>query len=223
MRNTDSRLIIFAKAPVPGLVKTRLASDIGEARAAQIHRQLVLHTLETAAQCISRPIELWCAPGADHEFFQDCRQHYPLSLHTQQGNDLGERMSNAFIASLARGRDAVLIGTDCPLLDDEHLSLAFDSLEQGLDAVITPADDGGYVLLGLSVFSPRLFTGIDWGAPSVYRDTIERLEQLQWSWRGHGQLWDIDTAADFERLLALEGQALPARLRKLIGKLGRIY
>lgn len=220
MHTPDLRLIIFAKAPVSGQVKTRLAKRVGNDRATRIHRQLTLHTLETAVQHLSCPIELWCAPDTDHEFFQACRRRHPLSLHIQQGEDLGARMSHAFSTALAQGGKAVLIGTDCPLLNGAHLDAAFGSLARGHDTVIIPAEDGGYVLIGLSRHDPGLFTHIAWGAPSVCQDTIHRLEELEWSWQALKHLWDIDTGADLDRLLALERQAaISARLQQLVATL----
>ncbi len=219
MHASHARLIVFAKAPVPGQVKTRLASRLGSEQAARIHEWLTLHTLETATRHVSCPIELWCSPGTEHGFFQDCRQRYPLTLHTQQGEDLGARMAHAFASALGRGGHAVLIGTDCPILDGAHLDLAFDTLAQGHDAVLTPAADGGYVLIGLSRLSPLPFTRITWGTSKVYRETTAHLERLGWRWRELEKLWDIDTASDLDRLLGLESRSLPTRLQRLIGNL----
>lgn len=211
------RLIIFAKAPCPGQVKTRLGACLGMPQAARIHRLLTLHTLETASRHLTCPIELWCAPGTEHRFFRACRRRHALTLRAQRGKDLGERMAHAFAATLEEGGRAVLIGTDCPLLEGTHLQQAFDSLTQGHDAVLTPAEDGGYVLIGLSRHSPRLFEGIPWGGASVRQDTLLRLENLRWRWRELDRLWDIDTPRDLHRLLTLEKSASPSRrLRQLI-------
>ncbi len=220
MLYTDARLIIMAKAPTPGFVNTRLAARIGEDSAAQVHRLLTLHTLETIEYHPSCPVELWCTPNAEHPFIKDCQKKYPITLRTQQGENLGERMAHAFKTTLESSGKAIMIGTDCPYLSSAHLHGALDALSDGQDAVITPADDGGYVLIGLRRFSPMIFSNIAWGTQTVYQASCARLQQLGWPWLEHGQLSDIDTPADLDRLMALDiTPQIPGRLGKLINAL----
>src|SRR3989344_6042489 len=112
----EGTLIIFAKAPIPGETKTRLIPRIGSQGAVELHQHLVLHTLKTATQARLCPIELWCTPSPDHPFFQDCAQKFDVTLHTQQGIDLGQRMAHAIDTVLRYKRYVILIGSDCPSL-----------------------------------------------------------------------------------------------------------
>ena len=142
------------------------------------------------------PIELWCAPDTTHEFFQYCASAYSVSLQRQWGNDLGERMENAFAQVLSNNKSAVIIGTDCPSISPAYLKSAFDCLEKS-NAVIGPAEDGGYVLLGLRQLTSCIFHNMPWGQDQVLEKTIERLgrEVIKLN-----TLWDIDYAKDVERL-----------------------
>lgn len=105
---------------------------------------------------------------------------------------------------LNAGRWPILVGTDCPLLDRSVVLQACAALEQGHEAVVGPAEDGGYVLLGLRRISPRLFTGIEWGGDRVLARTRETLEALGWCRRELDTLWDLDRPDDLRRYLALE-------------------
>lgn len=197
---SDGTLIIFAKAPVPGHTKTRLIPHLGALGAADLHRQLVLYTLDTAARGRFDMTQLWCAPSQDHPFFQDCTRNFDITLHTQQGADLGERMAHALNSTLRHSRYAVLIGTDCPTLTVETLHRAGDLLDEGMDAVVAPATDGGYVLVGICRFSPVLFSSIAWGTDSVMQATRNRLEKLGWLWRELAEHRDIDRPPDLQQL-----------------------
>jgi len=194
-------LQIFAKAPVAGAVKTRLASAVGSARAAAIHVQLARRTLRTAvaarnAGVVGR-VELWCAPDACHPSFAEWRDRYGVTLHAQAGADLGARMQRALETSLAQGSPALLVGTDCPTLDVEHLARAAAALA-GHDAVFAPAEDGGYVLVGLAR-NVDAFRDIAWGTPEVMAATRSRLRAGNAIWFELPPLWDVDVPADLER------------------------
>ncbi|HET7731987.1 MAG TPA: DUF2064 domain-containing protein, partial [Usitatibacter sp.] len=120
---------MFAKAPVPGQVKTRLAGVLGEAAAAGLHAGLVRHALATAAAAGLGQVELWCAPDERHDFFARCAVDFGATLHAQRGAGLGERMRAAFDAAFARGEALVLIGSDCPALRPADLRAAAGALD----------------------------------------------------------------------------------------------
>jgi rSAM/selenodomain-associated transferase 1 len=195
------RLVVFAKAAQPGAVKTRLMPVLGAAGAAALHRRLVEHTMDTA-RVAGAELEL-CASSVDDEFLRECAQRHGARLTAQSAGDLGRRMHEAFQRALNSERcsAAVLIGSDCPALTPRHLRLAFTALKDH-DAVVAPAEDGGYVLIGLSRLDPRLFEGIEWGTDRVMAHTRQRLDALGWRWHELETLWDIDRPADYERLLA---------------------
>ena len=201
-----ARILIFAKAPEPGYAKTRLIPALGEAGAADLYRRLLRRTVERACAAVLCPVQLWCAPDADHPFFRRLASENPLALHPQTEGDLGARMHHAAGEALRQARTVLLIGTDCPLLGEAHLSRALQWLEQGEDAVLGPAEDGGYVLLGLSRNAPELFCDMPWGQGVLLEATRSRLEALGWRWRELETLWDLDRPADIGRWERVRGR-----------------
>lgn len=192
-------LLIFAKAPVAGYAKRRLIPALGADKAAALQARLIEHTLATSA-ATGIPVELWCAPDASHSFFAECAGRYPIILRSQTGRDLGERMHHAFIDALGRSPWAVLIGCDSPALTPEMLIESSQMLEQGCDAVIGPAEDGGYYLIGLRQLELSLFHDIPWGTGIVLERTRERMHALGWGWKELSPLWDLDRPDDLSRL-----------------------
>lgn len=200
MRYPDARIVVFCKAPVAGEVKTRLVPPLTPVQAAELHARLVHRTLAMATGAALGPVELWCAPSHHHAFFDQCRMQYGVTLHDQQGADLGKRMHNAFAATLQSGRYALLTGTDCPVLTAADLAAALARLQDGDDAVLSPASDGGYVLIGLRRAAMELFAGIDWSTWAVMHQTRSRMRALGWRWTELTEKWDIDRPADLRRL-----------------------
>jgi len=200
--NRDTKLLVFAKAPRPGAVKTRLVPVLGAQAAAALHARLIKRALATARASGVGQIELHCAPDCNDPFFRFCGGRYGVSLMAQRGGDLGKRMLYAFEHTLASVPRAILIGTDCPALTDRQLRDADGWLAAGMDAVVAPAEDGGYALLGLTRCDARLFEGIAWGTSHVMKDTRERLSAVGWRWQELDSLWDVDRPEDYQRLLA---------------------
>ena len=194
-------MIVFAKAPQPGAVKTRLVPLLGAEGAAALHAKLVKRTLDTVRAAALKPVELHCAPDIEDPFFRFCDGQYGVILEPQASGDLGARMLCAFGKALATHARALLIGTDCPALTARHLRQADRALREGADAVCVPCEDGGYALIGLTRVDARLFEGIIWGGESVMADTRARLKQLGWTWRELETLWDVDRPEDYQRLL----------------------
>lgn len=201
MQTIDCRLIVFAKAPIPGQVKTRLIPFTGEEVATTLHEKLTFHCLAKAVKAHVGPVDLWCAPSSRHPFFIHCSKEFQVELHPQSGGDLGRRMAFAFSETLKRASSALLIGTDSPSLTQIDLREAAEALAKGMDAVISPAEDGGYVLLGLRRSDPELFYGIPWGANTVMEETRAKLHRLGWRWHELPVRWDVDRPEDLERLM----------------------
>lgn len=194
-------VLVFARAPVAGAAKTRLAPRLGAVGAARLHALLVEHAIETALSARLGRVELCCAPDASHPFFAQCAERFGVALAAQAGGDLGARMYAALVRVATRG-GALLIGSDCPALTPAYLRAAAAVLAGGEDAVFGPAEDGGYVLVGVQRGVPALFDGIDWGTPCVMTETRARLRALRWRWQELALLWDVDRPQDLERLAA---------------------
>ncbi len=199
-------LQIFAKRPSPGRVKTRLAATIGDEAAAALHARFIERALATAvaarAAGLVDEIELWCAPDTDAPEFAGWRERYRISLYAQSGADLGARMRTALDSSLARGAHPILIGTDCPVLDVGYLARATAALDTA-DAVFGPAEDGGYVLVGLARRIDA-FTGIPWSTSDTMAATRAKIASLGATWEELPTLWDVDEPRDLARWQALD-------------------
>lgn len=192
------KLLIFTKSPVLGEVKTRLQPDYSEEESLKIHTSLLLNTLEKTKKLKAVDIELCCAPDRNTSFFLECENNYPIRLSNQEGEDLGERMAFSFSVSLQTYEKVVVIGTDCPELNEEYIQQAFTALDN-MNAVIGPATDGGYVLLGLKEFPYEIFNNIPWGENTVFEQTKNILDQLGWNWQLLDEKHDVDRPEDLQR------------------------
>jgi hypothetical protein len=202
----DVSVAVLAKAPVAGHAKTRLAATLGAAGAARVHRQLVLRTLQTV-QLAGLRLELWGEP-AEHRFFKALLRVQGCLTLAQPAGDIGARMHAAFVHHCARSpAPLLLIGTDCPVLEAAHLREAARRLLAGDEAVFTPAEDGGYVLVGLRRPVPALFEDIAWSTEQVMAQTQERLQRLGLCYSEMPTLWDLDRPADWLRWQAMNPPA----------------
>ena len=198
MNKHSNKLLIFTKSPVLGEVKTRLQPDYSPQQSLTLHKKLLLNTLVLSEKLNHSDIELCCTPNRNTMFFLDCEKRFPLILTDQQGADLGERMAFAFSVALQTYGKVIIIGTDCPEINEHYIEQALVALNDH-DAVIGPAADGGYVLLGLRRFTLDLFTGISWGSDSVLTQTRKVLNKLSWSYQELAIMHDIDRAEDLDR------------------------
>lgn len=209
-------LQVFARAPVPGRAKTRLAPVLGDEGAASLHARLVLRLLDTVCGALPRlrdpRVELWCASGVAHPFFEACARRHRLHLRAQQGDDLGQRMHHALDDALARGERPVLVGTDCPSITPEALAAAFDAIDPAwngasapppaADVVLLPTEDGGYALIGASRIDRSLFDDMPWGTEAVFAQQCRRIDRLGWRPHVLPTGWDVDRPEDLDRLRA---------------------
>ena len=197
MQFPEARILLFCRAPVAGQVKTRLARSVGDEAAVRWHRTLAMHCLETVAAAQLAPLQLWCSPDIHDEFFSRQQARFPLTLHGQSGPDLGARMSHAFDVALDDAEYALVIGTDCPALSADYLHQALKILRDGAPAVIGPAEDGGYVLLGQRRNHRPLFEDMPWGTSAVFKKTCQRMDD---GYLALSPLWDVDVVEDLQRL-----------------------
>jgi rSAM/selenodomain-associated transferase 1 len=199
----DAVLMIFCKAPVAGQVKTRLTTGLTAEQAMQMHIELTQRTLQLATISKLCPVQLWCTPSIDHAFFKTSAQIYHVNLQKQQGVDLGERMNNAFCPALNSYSRALIIGCDCPSLTGQDLEEALTALNQENCCVLAPAEDGGYVLIGLNQPHPELFDNMPWGSEQVLEHTRARIKQYNLHHYELKEQWDVDTPKDLARYHAL--------------------
>lgn len=197
--SSDCALLVFARAPIAGQAKTRLIPALGTEGAAALQQRLLDNTLQMAAAVEGADLQLWCSPDTDHPAFVRAAAAYSLTCHQQQGDGLGERMAHALQTALASHPFAIIIGTDCPALEPGDLRECIDRLKSGYDAVLGPAADGGYYLLGLRRFEPSLFHAVDWGSERVLAQTLERLEHAAMHCGKLALKHDLDRPEDLQR------------------------
>jgi rSAM/selenodomain-associated transferase 1 len=188
-----TRIVVFAKAPVAGQVKTRLIPALGAEGAAKLAAEMLDRTIAEAL-ATGLGVEL-CGDPDPADWFEG-----QVRLTAQGEGDLGERLARAAQRVLAR-EPVLFVGTDCPELDRTHLLAASGALAMH-DAIIHPAADGGYVLLGLRRFDPSIFAGISWSTASVAAETLGRIAALGWSADVRETLRDVDEPEDL-RLVGL--------------------
>ncbi len=197
-----TRLVVFAKAPLAGVAKTRLIPALGPQGAADLARQMLSHTLNQALAAGAQAVELCMSPASSDPAWQGVSLPQAVERSDQGEGDLGARMSRAMERALAQQQGPVLLmGTDCPALSASHILEASRQLEHH-DAVLVPVADGGYVLIGLRARWPGLFTGMAWSTPAVAFETLRRMasEGLR-VWQGP-VLHDIDEPADLVHIPA---------------------
>jgi hypothetical protein len=188
---------VLARAPLAGFAKTRLIPVLGAQGAARLQARLIAHAVASACTAAIGPVALWVTPDEHHPDLQAIAAEKAVVLKRQCDGDLGERMLAALAAASG---PALVIGTDCPALTPHHLRVAADILRSGSDAVVIPAEDGGYVLIGTRAAQPALFCDMRWSTPGVTAETRRRLERLAMSWQEPFTLWDVDLPADLERM-----------------------
>ena len=223
LRRAGSALVVFAKAPIPGEVKTRLCPPLTPDEAATLHGTFVLDVLEQtriaastgagrastsstsnlAPRTSSLPFDryLACSPASDHVFFKIMEERQAVQLMDQVGPDLGARMSHTFARLFDRGyKQVVIIGTDAPTLPQSIYQDAFTSLKDH-DLVLGPALDGGYYLIGLTRPVPELFAGIPWSTDQVLSRTQQKAGELGLAIGLLKEWHDIDTIDDLRWLI----------------------
>jgi rSAM/selenodomain-associated transferase 1 len=192
---------ILARAPIPGQAKTRLIPALGAEGAARLQSWLLQRAVAMALVADVGPVTLWCAGDPRHPDFALCRAFGSVAVRHQPEGDLGARMRMA-LREAASPDGTLIVGTDCPALTAAHLRQAARALRER-DAVVLPAEDGGYVLIGLREAAAEVFARIDWGTERVMAQTRARLRALGASWDEPATLWDVDRPEDLDRLLAM--------------------
>jgi hypothetical protein len=192
---TQPELILFAKQPLPGEVKTRLLPDYSPERAAEIAAFLIRATVELAVSAWPGDVALHVWPDVDHPLFQELAREFHIRLAPQAGGDLGARMLSALRAGVERNGCAAVMGCDVPHCAWNVLDQANGWLARGKN-VLGPTEDGGYYFIGLQEARPELFENMPWGGKQLLSMTLARAEALGMEFDLLAQLRDIDTARD---------------------------
>ena len=206
---------IFTRAPVAGATKTRLIPLLGAEGAVRAHQAMTWHALEMATSLPDASVSLWCAGDAAHPFLQLCSAHFHVECMPQCDGGLGMRMADCLQRGLALHDRMLLTGSDVPSMNTADLAQAAVALDQAR-MVFTPAEDGGYVLIGArrGGLEAGCLDDVMWGSTDVMAQTRQRLTRLGWraghDWREMPTLWDVDTPLDFKRALA-ELRSRPGR------------
>jgi rSAM/selenodomain-associated transferase 1 len=197
MNKVDCIVLFFCRAPDQGKVKTRLARQIGEEKALQVYSYLLDLNLSLVSDIQFAEVGI-VTTKPDHAYFKSWQQ-FGLEIAMQVGDGLGEKLANAFSAALKKAEKVILLGTDSPDMSVDHLRHASDALNDH-DAVITPVQDGGYILIGLKRLESGLFENIDWSTERVFQQTISAMETAGLKFAVMETLRDVDEPEDLEGL-----------------------
>ena len=204
MKYHDTVILLFAKAPVEGKVNTRLIADIGVKAATKLQHDLIQQRLSMLKQANLCAVTLMCSPDVQDDYFISCKESYPITLLEQSGADLGKRMLNGIKQALQQYKYCIVIGTDAPVLDEVLISQAIERLKTGAEVVFVPAEDGGYVLVGLQKPYEFLFQDISWGSAEVMQQSTSKLKKNAISFSELSTCWDIDRLEDYQRYLVFK-------------------
>lgn len=187
-------LIVFAKVPIPGFAKTRIAEVCGTETADRIYRELLAATARSVVGlCHHVAYTGAAAPGELERIFPEARSYFPQTAGT-----LGERMGNAFIRLFGQHAEAAIaIGCDCPSYTPELFHRAIDHLQGGAEVAIAPAPDGGYTLIGCRPQALPVFQAREWGKPGLFAETLRIVDSLGLRLELLPELPDIDTYDDY--------------------------
>jgi len=189
-------LVLFARSPELGQVKTRLEPALGQELTLQLYQRLLQKQMRMVETFSDSEKEMWVDGDLRHADFR-C---FSGQVMAQQGKDIGERMNHAMQPLLEHSASVVLIGCDCPDLGAGHIESAFKYLEEGADVVLGPATDGGYVLIGLKQANAQIFQGIDWGTGQVLAQTRLQIQAQGLTWKELEPVQDIDEPEDLASL-----------------------
>ncbi|MCK5667123.1 MAG: TIGR04282 family arsenosugar biosynthesis glycosyltransferase, partial [Thiotrichaceae bacterium] len=195
----DSLIIIFARQPIIGQVKTRLIPVLGELGATQLYTRLLDHAINNVLAAKICPLEICITPESDMDYFFSQYNRQKLTLSRQSQGDLGDRMYQAMHLALQNYSKVILIGSDCPFISRAVLVQSVTTLNNH-DMVFSPASDGGYVLIGAKNISAAVFENIQWSSEHVMSQSRQRLSAEQISWKELSVQHDIDVAADLNYL-----------------------
>jgi rSAM/selenodomain-associated transferase 1 len=213
---SDIVVMVFAKAPVPGKVKTRLGRSLGMRRASSIYQKMLFQFLEKLTATNTVTLQLWCYPDTRHPFFRKCARELNVSLRRQQGFDLGSRMLHAFRTNRSY-HFSILTGSDIPGIDVLEIEQSVSLLQDKMDVVFLPTEDGGYGLVAMTRPYPELFCNMVWSTEKVLRQTLSRANRRGLVYSLLDSMPDIDKKSDY---ITYKNRPAEKLQRKSVGRQG---
>lgn len=208
----NSLVVQFAKWPEAGKVKTRLAANIGYEKARDVHIQLMTHVLANISNSpdwdvvlsLSETEALW-----PHELLpvQKLLAAHKVQQAIQNKGSLGDKLASTFDHYSTKHDKVIIVGSDCPTITPDYIQSALSALDQS-DVVLGPAEDGGYVLVGVKASHTGLFDNVEWGTEKVLEQTTLNIERLGLRCQLLEQAWDVDTLIDYQRFQEVYGLTL---------------
>ena len=226
----DRAIIVFAKEPVPGQVKTRLMPPFSAEEATTLYQAMVRDVLSLIRSHPALSFQGFLATAGESGPFLKEMASDDFELVCQEGPDLGARMEHALKSVLSKGFNSVLVlGSDSPSLPSIYIEEAFDRLDEGASLVLGPATDGGYYLIGVRGEVPSIFGGIRWSQATVLTQTLVRARESQIETELLPYWYDVDDVMDLQWLavhagnLGEEGGLVAPATLELLKKLARSH
>jgi len=197
MMDNENIILCFCKHPEAGLVKSRLAKDIGNEHASVIYKILLDEILNNTSHSGFKTF-LYCYPDTNHPTLKQYRDKYSIILKKQSDGDLGTKMYHAMKDHLNENKNIILIGTDCLEIDAAYIQQAFNQLNSGKEVVLGPTEDGGYALIGTNKIDASIFQNIEWSSEIVLEQTVGRINELNLKYAELPMVRDLDTYKDYQ-------------------------
>ncbi len=201
MSKIDQCIILFAREPVRGTVKSRLAAALSPTETLTLYKKLLIQSIKIACAYRSAKTHLYGTPGVKHPLFASYADSHDLQLNMQSSGDLGERMIDAAESMLQKYQRVLVMGSDCPFISQDYLDRAFNMLRSS-QLVFGPAQDGGFVLVACANkgLLEKIFTDVDWGQNTVLKNVLEKARREEISYELLTPLQDIDRPEDLSLL-----------------------
>ena len=211
-KGASSIVALFTRISVPGGVKKRIAIRSDAQLAMRAHQFMLKNTLKVLVSSPALTFQIWVAGELQHLNSGDPLSPYQAQLRLQRGDSLGDRMAYTIGYNASNGAKTVLIGSDCPAMNVDYIQAAFSCLNTGADLVVGPAEDGGYVLIGMHELHLPIFRGIDWGSSRVLKQTLKVARDMGLNVCLLDTLSDVDRVEDLINLIGFDVLAQPDQL-----------
>ncbi len=201
MKNTKSAVVIFAREPVLGTVKSRLSPALDDAERLNLYKRMLCHTSAVVGRIEEIDASLYSVPDKEHPYLNALSKRFDFSQQVQIKGDLGEKMTAAFEDVLEHTDKSILIGSDCPFITRDYIESAISRLNDNA-VIIGPATDGGFVMIGTTdhALMEHLFRDIEWGSSDVLETLLKNAQSSDITVELMEPLNDVDRPEDLQLL-----------------------